>query len=139
MSIAAISYKSLNNAAGEAKDVSKKLNKYASELNNTVYKKLNSYKGSWTSNLSSAKNSVHAKISQLENAADDYDDYSENLKELRDECKRVDKSVKSRVSKLTSQFKKNNGIRDSKIENAISFHLTKFGNSTSAGRWLGSP
>lgn len=55
---------------------------------------------------------------------------------LRDECKRVDKAVRSKVSSLTATFKETHGIRNSKVENAISYFFTSIGNSSGFGRWL---
>lgn len=137
MSTAAISYRSLRNASSEAKSVAKKLDKYADSLYNNVYKKLDKYKGEWSSNLSAAKSQTNAKISELRSEQSKYETYASNLEDLRDECQDVDKAVRSKVSSLTASFKKTHGIRNSKIENAINYTLTDFGNKSSVGRWLG--
>lgn len=137
MSTASISYSSLNDASNEAKSVAKKLDKYADSLYDNVYKKLNSYDGSWSSNLSSAKSKTNAKITELRSEKTEYETYATNLTDLRDECKSVDKAVRSKVSSLTASFKETHGIRNSKVENAISYFFTGLGNKTKAGRWLG--
>lgn len=137
MSTASVSYNSLKDASNEAKSVAKKLDKYADSLYSNVYKKLNSYDGSWSSNLTEAKSKTNAKINKLRSEQQKYEIYASNLIDLRDECKSVDKAVRSKVSTLTASFKEAYGIRNSKIENAISYFCTSLGNETSFGRWLG--
>ena len=137
MSTASISYSSLKNASNEAKSVAKKLDKYADSLYDNVYKKLNKYDGSWTSNLSTAKSKTNAKISELRSEQSKYETYATDLIDLCDECKEVDKAVRSKVSSLTASFKEAHGIRNSKVENAISYFFTGLGNETAFGRWLG--
>lgn len=137
MSTAAISYSSLGDASKEAKSVAKKLDKYADSLYDNVYKKLNNYNGPWSSNLSTAKSQVNNKINELRTEQSKYETYATDLTDLRDECKEVDKAVKSRVSSLTASFKEAYGIRNSKIENAINNFVTGLGNKTAFGRWLG--
>lgn len=137
MSTASISYGSLKDASNEAKSVAKKLDKYADSLYDNVYKKLNKYDGSWTSNLSTAKSKTNAKISELRSEQSKYETYATDLIDLRDECKEVDKAIRSKVSSLTASFKEAHGIRNSKVENAISYFFTGLGNETAFGRWLG--
>lgn len=137
MSTASISYSSLKDASNEAKSVAKKLDKYADSLYDNVYKKLNKYDGSWTSNLSTAKSKTNAKISELRSEQSKYETYATDLIDLCDECKEVDKAVRSKVSSLTASFKEAHGIRNSKVENAISYFFTGLGNETAFGRWLG--
>ena len=137
MSIASISYGSLKDASNEAKDVAKKLGKYADSLYDNVYKKLSKYDGDWTSNLSTASSKTNSKISELRSEQSKYEAYATDLIDLRDECKEVDKAVKSNVSSLTASFKEAHGIRNSKIENAINYFFTGLGNKTAFGRWLG--
>ena len=137
MSTASISYSSLKDASNEAKAVAKKLDKYADSLYDNVYKKLNKYDGTWTSNLTTARSKTNAKISELRTEQGKYEAYATDLIDLRDECKEVDKAVKSKVSSLTATFKENHGIRNSKVENAISYFFTSLGNETAFGRWLG--
>lgn len=137
MSTASISYSSLKDASNEAKAVAKKLDKYADSLYSNVYKKLNKYDGSWNSNVSTASSKTNAKISELRSEQSRYETYATDLIDLRDECKEVDKAVKSKVSSLTASFKEAHGIRNSKVENAISYFFTGLGNETAFGRWLG--
>ena len=137
MSTASISYSSLKDASSEAKAVAKKIDKYADSLYDNVYKKLNKYDGSWTSNLTNARSKTNAKISELRSEQSKYESYATDLIDLRDECKEVDKAVKSRVSSLTTSFKESHGIKNSKVENAISYFFTGLGNETAFGRWLG--
>lgn len=137
MSTVSISYGSIKDSSGEASAVAKKLNEYAGAIEYTVYNKLNNYSGEWSSNLTQAKSNANDKISSLRTMADKYTRYSSDLIDLRDQCEIVDKSVKSKVSSLTATFKENNGIRNSKVENAVSYFFTSIGNSTGFGRWLG--
>lgn len=137
MSSVSVSYGSLKDASGEAKAVARKLNDYANSIEKTVYNKLNKYSGSWTNSIYTARNNANTKMSTLRTQADRFTTYANNLIDLRDECKRVDKAVRSKVSSLTAAFKEAHGIRNSKIENAISYFFTSIGNSTGFGRWLG--
>lgn len=137
MSTASISYKSLGDASSEAKAVAKKLDKYADSLYSNVYKKLNKYDGSWSDNLSTAKSTTNSKIQSLRTEQSEYESYASSLTGLRDECKRVDKAVRSNVSSLTASFKAAHGIRNSKVENAINYLFTSLNNKTVAGRWIG--
>ncbi|MCA1054929.1 hypothetical protein LCM10_08025 [Rossellomorea aquimaris] len=137
MSIASISYGSLKDASGEAKAVARKLDRYADAVYDNVYKKLNRYNGTWSSNLSTAKSKANNKISALRAEANKFEKYSAELIDLKEQCESTDKSVKSRVSSLTASFKDNHGIKNSKVENAIHYFLTSVGNETSLGRWLG--
>lgn len=136
MSTASISYSSIKNAAGEARDVAKKLDKYADSINSTVYKKLNSYNGSWTSNITSARSKADAKISDLRTQAGKYRDYANELDDLKTECESVDGTVKSKVSSLTASFKAAHGINNNVVVNTISYFFTSIGNSSKAGRWI---
>lgn len=138
MSQACISYSSLKDASSEAKAVSRKLETYANNLNTQIYKKLNSYSGSYTTNVSQAKSSVNAKISELNAKAAAYKTYATDLSDLKVQCAAMDKSVKSNISSLTASFKEANGIKDSKVQNTINYFLTSLGNSSVAGRWLGN-
>lgn len=136
MSTVAISYGSIGDASKEAKDVAKKLEKYADSLYNSIYKKLDRYGGPLSENISSAKSALSRKSDQLRTEADKYEAYAASLTGLREECKRVDSAVHSKVSQLTAQFKQNHGIRNSCVENTINYFCTGLVNSTSAGRWL---
>lgn len=136
MSTASISYSSLRDAAGEARDVAKRLDQYANSIHSSVYKKLDGYEGSWTGNITSARSKANAKISELRTEAGKYRDYANDLEDLKRECESVDTAVKSKVSSLTVSFKVAHGIRNNVVVNFISYHFTSIGNSTSAGRWL---
>lgn len=136
MSTLSISYNSLKDASGEAKSVAKKLDKYADSLYDDVYKKLDKYDGTWTSNLTTVKNNVNNKINELRTEKEKYETYATDLIDLRDECKNVDKAVKSNISTLTATFKENYDIRNSKVENAINYFFTAVDNKTVVGRWL---
>lgn len=138
MSTANISYGSLRDASSEAKAVAKKLSKYAESLNDCVYRKLNSYSGSYTGNIQKAKHNVNTKIINLRSKSQAYNNYANDLSELKKTCVNTDKAVKSLVSNLTATFKKNNGIKNNKVIDNISYYLTSWGNSNSAFRWLGN-
>lgn len=138
MSQACISYSSLKDASSEAKQVAKKLDKYADNLDSQIYRKLNNYSGSYTANIAQAKSNVNSKISDLRHRSSAYSTYSQDLLDLKAQCVATDKTVKSNVSKLTASFKSANGIRDSKVKNSINYFLTSIGNKTSAGRWIGN-
>lgn len=136
MSIASISYSSISDAKSEAKQLSRKLDTYADHLNDQVYKKLSSYNGQWTGNLSDAKSKIGSKISDLRSASSKYGNYANDLGELKEECQNTDKAVKSRIATLTASFKKANGIRNSHIENGLYYLGTSIGNSSVGGRWV---
>lgn len=138
MSIVSISYSSLKDASREAEDVARKLDKYADSLYSDVYKKLNNYDGPWSSHVSSAKTNTNNKINELRLEQEKYESYAKELINLRDECVRVDKAVKSKVSSLTASFKEAYGIRNSAVENAINYFVTGLNNKTSFGRWISS-
>lgn len=138
MSQANISYGSLKDASSEAKQVAKKLNRYADNLNSQIYRKLNNYNGSYTANVEQAKSNVNSKISDLRSRSDSYSVYAQDLLDLKNQCITTDKSVKSNVSRLTASFKSAHGIRDSKVQNTINYFLTSIGNKTPFRRWLGN-
>ncbi len=137
MSVATISYGSLRDASSEANSVSKKLDRYADHLHSGVLRKLESYSGSYTGNIQSAKNNVGAKINDLRSKSRSYSNYANDLNELKEECLNTDRSVRTLVSNLTATFKQNHGIRNSVVQNTINYYLTSLGNSSAAGRWLG--
>ena len=137
MSTISISYNSLKDASSEAKSVAKKLDYYADSIKSDIYNKFNNYEGTWSSNITTGRNNINSKISELRNKSDKYEIYANNLIDLRDQCKTTDKAVKQKVSTLTATFKSNHGIKNSKIQNTFSYLMTSIGNSTSAGRWLG--
>lgn len=136
MSAIAISYRSLDNASSEARDVSKRLDNYANSIERTVYNKLNNYNGEWTSNIRSASNSALSKVRELREEADSYSNYATDIKSVKDACKSVDKAVRSEVSDLTAKFKNANGIRNSWIENTFYFLVTKIDNANAITRWI---
>ena len=136
MSTASISYRSLKNSSSESKSVAKKLDKYADSLYDDVIKKLNRYDGSWTSNLLAAKAKTNSKIEELRSEQRKYENYAEGLTDLRDECSRVDKAVKTKVSSLTASFKEAHGITNNVVVNTISYYFTSITNSSSVGRWV---
>ncbi|WP_428909702.1 hypothetical protein [Niallia sp. Krafla_26] len=137
MSIASISYSSLDNASGEAKQVAKRLDRYADRIESRVYQKLNNYSGSWSSNLSTAKARANEKMSTLRDEANKYEKYATDLADLKEKAVSTDKSVKSKVSSLTATFKEAHGIKNNPVVNAISYFFTSVGNENVVGRWLG--
>ncbi len=137
MSTIAISYSSLTDSQNEAKAVARRLDDYADSLSKTVYKKLNRYDGESSGNITAARNKINSKITELRSEADRYNTYASNLRDLRSTCKSTDVSVKSKVSSLTASFKARNDIRNSKVQNVISYYFTRANNSTVAGRWIG--
>lgn len=137
MSIA-ISYDDLSDAARTAKKVSNYFDDYADELQSRVLKKMEQYNGPWTSNMSSAYSDVATKINSMKTQSTTFEVYQKSLEGLGETCKSVDEAVKSRIASLTAQFKENNGIRNSKVENCLAYVFTALGNSSSAGRFLGN-
>lgn len=61
--------------------------------------------------MTNARSKTNAKISELRSEQSKYESYATDLIDLRDECKEVDKAVKSRVSSLTASFKESHGIK----------------------------
>lgn len=131
---AAISYSSLNRAASSANAVAKRLTVYENNLNNSVYRKLNGYSGSYTGNIATAKSQTNAKITELRNKSQAYRNYANELGSLKEKCQSTDRAVRTMVSHLTATFKKANGIRNSSVENAINYLLTGLKNMTPADR-----
>lgn len=136
MATIAINYREMGNAAGDAAKVSKKLTAYANSINNTVLNKLNSYSGERTGNISSAVNNARNKKNQLEEDSRRYSDYSNNLKNLEDDCKSTDKRVADRVKSLTGTFKNCYGIKTNPILDAINRFMTSVANSNPIFRWI---
>lgn len=135
---AAISYSSLNRAASSANAVAKRLTVYENNLNNSVYRKLNGYSGSYTGNIATAKSQTNAKITELRNKSQAYRNYANELGSLKEKCQSTDRAVRTMVSYLTATFKKANGIRNNSVENAINYLLTGLKNMTPADRWINS-
>lgn len=136
--IASISYSDLHDASQQAHKVAKRFDDYADELQRRVLSKLSNYNGPWTSNMASAYQGVSTKINELRTDCTRFETYSTDLDNLLDECKEVDDSVRDKIAKLTGDFKKANGIRNSAIENALAYTFTAIGNATAAGRFLGN-
>lgn len=136
MGTAAISYNSLHSAAGEAREVSRRLTSYADGLNSNVYRKLMNYSGIHTGNISSASGSVNSKIHILRDRAAAYRTYASDLEELTAACRNTDRAVRGIVSRLTADFKCAHGIRNSTVENTLNSFLTGIKNSSFPGRWL---
>lgn len=136
MSSVSISYRDLKDASSDASKVAKKLDSYADELEKTVFNKLKKYNGKWTDNLADAYNSTNKKINSIREIQHSYETYSSDLSGLRDECKRVDKGVLDKISTLTADFKKANGIRNSNVENCLNYFGVSLVNSSSGGRWV---
>lgn len=135
--IASISYSSINDASSAADKTAKKLDAYVGQLEKHVLKKLNNYDGDWTDNIETARNKTNSKISALNDMAISFRDYSNDLDELKKTCTSVDKAVKNRVSTLTGQFKEAHGIRNSVVQNTLSYYFTSAGNSNCVGRYIG--
>lgn len=136
MSTVSVSYSSLWDASREAKDVAKKLDKYADQLHDRIVKKLDKYNGSWTSNLSTAKSQTNQKISELRREQTKYENFSKSLVELRQDCKDVDGKVRNKVSTLTAQFKESHGIKNHVIIDYMRYLFISRVNTTAAGRWI---
>lgn len=137
MSIASISYGSLEDASSAAKNVAKKLDKYADSLYSSVYKKLNKYEGTWNANISTAWAKTNDKITELRAEQDQYETYASDLITLCEECENTDQAVKSKIASLTSSFKKTHDIADNPVVNCIAYVVTAWGNDTVVGRWIG--
>lgn len=133
---AAISYRSLKDAASESKKTASRLTQYADELNRSVYKKLNSYRGDQTDNLETAKSKTNDKITELREKSQAYTVYANDLSNLKNICENTDREVRAMVSHLTADFKTAHGIDNNGIINTINYILESTINSTSVGRWL---
>ena len=136
MSYVTIDYKSLEDASDEAKAVSKKLEDYAETLHRKVYKKLEEYSGTDTDNIWIAKNNIDTKISNLYSRSKAYATYAQDLADLKSQCESVDRAVKTKVSRLSAEFKQSHGIKNSVLENTVNYHLISFKNTSSVGRWI---
>lgn len=138
MATLSVSYRDLKNAGSQAGQVAKRLGDYADSLQSNVINKLNNYSGDWTSNVSTAKSQTQKKINDLRTEQNKYSTLATELTELQQVCESTDVAVRQRVSTLTGDFKKANGIRSNDIEDAISRFLNSLINETAVGRWLRS-
>lgn len=136
MGSVAISYTSLSDASGEAKAVSKKLDRYADSIERTVYNKLNGYDGDHTGNISTAMSKAQAKITSLQDMSDSFSTYATDIKSLEAKCSEVDGKVARRVSSLTANFKARNNINNNPVVNAVSYFFTSVTNSSAERRWV---
>lgn len=136
MSVVAISYGSLQDAAGEARDVARRMGQYADEIASKVYNKLNNYNGEWSSNLADAAQKASQKITILRTEQSNYQRYASDLEALKTRCESTDVSVKENIAGLTATFKTNHGISNNEVINNINYFFTSLGNTTSFGRWL---
>lgn len=136
MSVAVISYRSLDNASDEAKTVARKLTQYADGLQSAVYRKLSNYSGDHTANIRTAENQVERKISALRDKSSAYERYASDLSDLRDRCESTDVAVRRKISQLTASFKSAHNIESNAVSEALNYFLTSAKNSGSAGRWI---
>ena len=136
MSSVSISYRGLDHAANEAKTVAKRLDQYADELYDKVYRKLNKYDGKYRDEVYNANVHVKNKIEQLNADSQRQANFSANLKDLKEECISVDKAVRTRISDLSKSFKESHGIRDSKIEYFLEYLFAEKKNGSAFGRYL---
>ncbi len=138
MSTIAINYSELRSAAGQAKNVSKRLDAYADSIENTVLRKLDNYSGDRTGNISSAISNARNKRNQLQDDCRRYSNYSNDLKTLESDCQNTDKRVADRVKGLTGTFKSMYGIKTNAILDHIGRFMTSLSNSNSLFRWIGN-
>lgn len=127
---ATISYNDLIKSSDAAKKVARKLDTYADHLDSQVYNKLKQYNGSYTGNIVTAKGRTSEKIQKLRDKSQAYSNYATDLKELKSECKRTDRAVRTMVSQLTANFKEAHGIKNDKVRNMINYVLTGMKNSS---------
>lgn len=135
MSMVAVSYKDLDDAAELADKVAKKVDDYADELSG-IFKKISKYEGDWTDCMSGACDGVSMKIDNLRTKYSLFNDYSDDLEDLLEECKEVDERVKYKISRLTESFCKANGIRNPVIETYILGVFKDIIDNTAVGRFL---
>ena len=131
MSTVSISYSSLSSAARAASNASRRYENYSDKLYDDVYRKLNNYTGSRTWNIQSAQTRVSNKISELSANKSRCDKLSTQLNNLKTECQNVDKAVRNEVLQITTNFKENNNIKNSKIENFMGHFLISTDNKFS--------
>lgn len=79
-----------------------------------------------------AKNNIDTKISNLYSRSKAYATYAQDLADLKSQCESVDRAVKTKVSRLSAEFKQSHGITNSVLENTVNYHLVSFKNTTSA-------
>lgn len=130
-----IHYPNLEDAAAKAKTASNQLNCYADKLNSHVARKISSYSGVYTGNLSSADGFVRRKISQLRTKATAYQNYSQDISGFIVLAQTADNKIQSRIQSLTGNFKGRYGIKDNAIANFFNFISSKL-NQTALGRFF---
>ena len=131
MSTAAISYKRLEEASGQAQTTAKRLDRYRESLWDDVYRKLDDW-----GLAQEAMANVGGKIAQLEERRDQYDAFAKALADLQERCRETDEEVERRAAELTGSFKENHGIRSGFFENTVGHFCVSLGNRSAAGRWL---
>lgn len=134
MSTAVIDYSKFTNAKSDAKTTSNKFEDYADELYSNIYKKLNSYSGTTTSNITSAISKAKSKYSELKEDESDFSSLATALSSLKTTCETVDKNVASKIEQLSQSFCDANNISVGYFEKTFTF-LSNGGNSV-ASRWL---
>ncbi len=135
MSTVAISYHDINQTARKADQVAQKLDSYASGINSRIINKLNNYQGGYSSDISSAISIAKQKVEILEEQAERQRSFSNDLFALEDECKSVDRAVKSRISSLTTSFRDAYNIEIGALDKVYSTVVSAF-NSNVVTRWV---
>lgn len=132
----AISYNDLERSAKKAHDVAKKFDDYADELFSKVQKKISNYNGPWTGNINDAYCTVNTKISDLKTMSSKFDDYSDDLEDLLEECQHIDDTVANKVRRLSGRFARRNGIKYTVVDAYIMEMVYKSGTSAKDRRYL---
>ncbi len=126
MSIVAISYHDLNQTARKANQVAQKLDSYASGINSKIINKLNNYQGGYSSDIASAINTAKQKVEILEEQAERQRAFANDLYALEEQCKAVDRAVKSKISNLTASFRDAYNIKIGTIDRVYSTVVSVF-------------
>ncbi len=126
MSTVAISYHDLNQTARKANQVAQKLDNYASGINSKIINKLNNYQGGYSSDISSAINIAKQKVEILEEQAERQRAFANDLYALEDQCKAVDRAVKSKISNLTASFRDKFNIKIGTMDRVYSTVVSVF-------------
>lgn len=101
-------------AEGDCLDVRDKANDYSEALKTKVLKKINSYSGKWTSNMSTAQSNIEKKRSNLSSKASSFSKLSDDIGDLGAEIGSAELALKQRIEKIVGDYCNKYGLRDEK-------------------------
>ncbi|MBR6524537.1 MAG: hypothetical protein IKT57_01040 [Clostridia bacterium] len=102
----------LEDAIDKCDSAVKKLEEYSDDIYTKVQRKMNSYSGSWTTNLSTASTQISQKKSDLSKHADAISTYKSNITSVKNNAVSVDNAISNKINSLMGGFKRKYGIQE---------------------------